>query len=162
MTYERGTLQEGEGAVPQEEEVVLTVNGQDLVALMCTPALLEELALGFLYNEGLIDGIGDVTSIRLCGTGRMVDIWLRRKVEIPFLRTLTSGCAGGTSFEAIHQRRESLQSELTIAPEEVFALVRDLQKAAVLYHRARGIHAAALARRGELLFVAEDVGRHNT
>ncbi|MCS7283355.1 MAG: formate dehydrogenase accessory sulfurtransferase FdhD [Anaerolineae bacterium] len=162
VVYERGAFRETDGVVPQEEEFILTVNGQDLVGLMCTPTLLEELALGFLYNEGLIDGLDDVASLRLCEAGRAVDIWLRRSVELPSLHTITSGCSGGMTFEALHQRREPLQSALTVTPDQVLTLARRLQEAAVLYRQTRGIHAAALARGTELLFVAEDVGRHNT
>ncbi len=162
LLYERGSGRETGGLVPSEVEFLLTINGRDLVGLMCTPILLEELALGFLYNEGLIDGMEDVAAIRLCGEGRSAEIWLRKDVELPLFRTITSGCSGGTTFELPQRRREPLQSALTITPAQVSALARRLQEAAILYRRARGIHAAALARGDELLFTAEDVGRHNT
>ncbi len=162
LVYEAGRFRQEEGALPVEEEVILTVNGQDVVGLMCTPTLLEELALGFLYNEGLIGGMEDVASVRVCGSRRCVDVWLHRDVEIPALRTLTSGCGGGTTFEDLWEARPPLESPLTVAPIQVVRLMRRLQEAAVLYRRTRGVHTSALAEGEDLLCVAEDVGRHNT
>lgn len=162
LFYKKDTLRQAEGVLPVEEEVILTVNGQDLVGLMCTPTLLEELAVGFLYNEELIEGVEDVASVRLCKRGRCVDVWLHRDVEIPALRTLTSGCGGGTTFEDLRETRPPLTSPLTVTPDQVVHLMRHLQDAAVLYRQTRGIHTSALAAGEQLLWVAEDVGRHNT
>ncbi|MBC7228093.1 MAG: formate dehydrogenase accessory sulfurtransferase FdhD [Thermoflexales bacterium] len=162
LVYEKGAIRQAEGSLPVEEEVILSVNGQDVVGLMCTPTLLGELALGFLYNEGLIDGMGDVASVRVCGSRRCVDVWLHRDVEIPALRTLTSGCGGGTTFEDLREARPPLESDLTVAPDQVVQLMRRLQNAAVLYRQVRGLHTSALAEGEDLLCVAEDVGRHNT
>lgn len=160
--YERGAIRQEAGALPVEEAIILTVNGQDLVGVMCTPTLLEELAVGFLYNEELIDGMEEVASVRVCGSRRCVDVWLHRDVEGPALRTLTSGCGSGTTFEDLREARSPLTSDLTVTPEQVVRLMRRLQDAAVLYRQVRGLHTSALAEGEDLLCVAEDVGRHNT
>ena len=145
LIYEKGAVRQEAGALPVEEEVLLTVNGQDLVGLMCTPTLLDELAVGFLYNEGLIDGMEDVASVRVCGSRHCVDVWLYRDVEIPTLRTLTSGCGGGTTFEDLREARPPLTGDLTVTPDQVVRLMRRLQDAAVLYRQVRGLHTSALA-----------------
>lgn len=162
ILYQGGVRQQVEEVLPGEEEVVLTVNGQDLVALLCTPALLEELALGFLYNEGMMDGMGDVASVRICGTGRCVDVWLHKDVEVPALRTLTSGCAGGTTFERLQDTPLRLDSDLTITGPQIVHLARRLCRGVAPDRLVRGVHTSALAVGEELLFVAEDVGRHNS
>ncbi|MCS7178492.1 MAG: formate dehydrogenase accessory sulfurtransferase FdhD [Anaerolineae bacterium] len=162
LIYEQGSLRQVEGVLPVEEEITLAVNGQDLVGLRCTPILLEELALGFLYNEGLIEGIEDVVSVRVCGSRRCVDVWLYRDVGIPVMRTLTTGCGGGTTFQDWKEAHPPLESDLIVTPAQVIRLMRRLQDAAVLHRQARGVHASALAEGETLLQVAEDVGRHNT
>jgi FdhD protein len=162
LIYEKGSVRREEGVLPVEEEVILTVNGQDLVGLMCTPTLLEELALGFLYDEGLIDGMEEVVSMRACGSRRCVDVWLQRDLEIPALRALTSGCGGGATLEDLREARPPLESDLTVTPDQVVRLMRRLQEATILYRRVRGLHTSALAEGEDLLCVAEDVGRHNT
>ena len=44
--------------VIEEGLVTINVNGEELVTIMCTPKEQDWLALGFLWNEGLIGGIG--------------------------------------------------------------------------------------------------------
>ncbi len=149
------------GVVPVEEVITLYVNGQPLVSLMCTPTQLEELALGFLFNEGLIEGPDEVAVLELCGGERCLDIWLEHDIEAPKLRVITSGCSGGTTFEDVTSVHHRVESGLRVTPQQVTQLMEELSRATVLYHRAGGIHGAALAEEGRLLCTAEDVGRHN-
>ncbi len=154
------------GVVPVEEEITLYVNAQPLVRLMCTPTLMEELALGFLFNERLIESLDEVVVIELCGTGRGVDVWLTHDVESPQLRTITSGCSGGTTFaapwggpgvvgqpppphgrhptEVMNGEHHRIESNLRVTPQQVAMLMEELLDAAILYHRSGGVHTAAL------------------
>jgi FdhD protein len=153
------------GVVPTEAMVTLHVNGQPLVRLICTPTQLKDLALGFLFNEGLIEALDDVAVAELCGDGEGVDVWLEHDIERPEVRTITSGCSGGTTFEAFRRSHHPVESGLVITAEEITVLMERLADAASLYRRAGGVHTAALAlpeRDGPLACVAEDVGRHNT
>jgi FdhD protein len=153
------------GVVPTEAIVTLHVNGHPLVRLICTPMQLKDLALGFLFNEGLIEGLGDVAVAELCGDGGGVDIWLEHDIERPEVRTITSGCSGGTTFEEVMRSQHPVESGLAITPEEVTTLMERLSGAASLYRRTGGVHTAALAfldREDPLTCVADDVGRHNT
>lgn len=162
IVFRDGAGQRVEGAVPSEERVVLSVNAVELVGLMCTPTLLEELALGFLYNEGLIDGMEDVADVRVCGSRRCVDVWLHKDIEPPRLRTITSGCSGGTTFENLADAHRPVSSDLRVVPSQVLALMGRLGEAADLYRRVGGTHVSALADETDLTCVTEDVGRHNT
>jgi FdhD protein len=150
-----------DGVVPVEEAIALHVNGQPLVRLMCTPLLLEELALGFLFNEGLIRGLNNVQEIKplqLRDGSRWLDVWLHHEIEPPKLRAITSGCSGGTTFQP---SGGVVESNLRITPQQVMRLMTELSRSAVLYKRAGGLHVAALADGEQLVGVAEDIGRHN-
>jgi FdhD protein len=149
------------GVVPMEDVVTLYVNGQALVSVMCTPTHLEELALGFLFNEGLIEGLDDVAVLELCGGERCVDVWLQHDIETPQLRIITSGCSGGTTFEDVASAHHRVESDLHVTPEQVTQLMHELLRATALYRRAGGVHGAVLAEGERLLCAAEDVGRHN-
>jgi len=153
------------GVVPAEAVITLNVNGRPLVRLMCTPTRLEDLAVGFLFNEGLIQGMQDVVVVELCSGGQGVDVWLDHDIEAPELRAITSGCSGGTTFEDLRTSQHRTTSDLVLTPGQVVALMEDLAEAASLYRRAGGVHTSALAEAGEtprLVCIAEDVGRHNT
>jgi len=150
------------GVVPVEEVIALHVNGQPLVSLMCTPTQLEDLALGFLFNEGLVNGLEEVAVLEVCGGGRCVDVWLEHDVEPPKLRVITSGCSGGTTFEDVAGAQHRVESNARVTPRQVARLVLKFSQATALYRRAGGVHGAALAEGEQLLCMAEDVGRHNT
>jgi len=150
------------GVVPVEEMVTLYVNSQPLVNLMCTPIQLEELALGFLFNEGLVEKMDDVAVLKLCGGERCVDVWLEHDIEMPQLRIITSGCSGGATFEEAASAHHRVESNARITPQQVTRLAEELSNAATLYNRAGGIHTTALSDGERLLFTAEDIGRHNT
>jgi FdhD protein len=149
------------GVVSVEEVIALHVNGQPLVRLMCTPVLLEELALGFLFNEGLIDGASDVKEVKVLALSdgrRWLDVWLGHEIEPPKLRAITSGCSGGTTFEGAGS---PVESDLRVTPQQVTHLTAEMLRSAEHYHRAGGLHVAALAEGEGLICVAEDIGRHN-
>jgi FdhD protein len=153
------------GVVPAEAIITLNVNGQALVRLMCTPTHLEDLAVGFLFTEGLIDGLSDVVVVELCTGGEGVDVWLEHDIKLSDVRAITSGCSGGATFEDVVGAQHQVESDLVVTPEQVTALMAALSDAASLYRRAGGVHTAALAAAGEeprLICSAEDVGRHNT
>jgi FdhD protein len=153
------------GVVPGEAVITLNVNGQTLVRLMCTPTRLKDLAVGFLFNEGLIACLSDVVVVELCSGGQGVDVWLEHDIERPEVRAITSGCSGGTTFEDVTSAQRQVESDLVVTPELVTALMVELSDAASLYRRVGGVHTAALAALGEearLICSAEDVGRHNT
>ena len=62
-----------DGLVIEEALTCISVNGAELATFMCTPRDLTELALGFLYNEGVIDGLDDVRAHHLSEVGSCVD-----------------------------------------------------------------------------------------
>src|SRR5512143_2889185 len=85
-----------------ETPVSLTINGSAWMSFMCTPVDLEALAVGFLYDEGVINAMSEVVDVRLCEHGDNVDVWLTRSVEQPTSWRRTSGCTGGvTAVDAL-------------------------------------------------------------
>lgn len=151
-----------EGEIVEEGLVCISVNGEELATFMCTPFDLDKLALGFLYNEGIISSLDDVRHLRVSKATTCVDVWLH---DAGFTRPpraiVTSGCGGGVTFDDLSGRHDPLSSELTAAPEQLAGLMQQMLLRADSYKRARGIHTAALADPGQVLLQVEDVGRHN-
>jgi FdhD protein len=146
--------------IPDEMELTVYINSQELVRILCTPAKLNCLVLGFLYTQGIISGVNDVTSMRVCEDDSLADVKLNNpQFELPKLRTLTSGCGSGATFVSQGQK---VDSNLVVSPGEVLSLMKHFQEKMELYRFCRGVHASAFASKKEVLVVAEDIGRHNT
>lgn len=89
----------------EERPVSLTVNGALWLTCLCMPADLDALAVGFLFNEGLIEAPADVALVRVCPSGENVDVWLGRAVPRPPAWRRTAGCIGGrTAVTTEHDR----------------------------------------------------------
>jgi FdhD protein len=165
--FSPGGWEETSSPVITEESVSLTVNGKVWITLMCTPVDVEALAIGFLFNEGVIDSIDEVASVRDCPSGSNVDIWLNHPVEEPRHWRRTSGCGGG----ATGVETDSLQGRpaaspnpngFSLSPEKISALISQLYERQALYQQSGGVHTSALSDGEGIVLTAEDVGRHNT
>jgi FdhD protein len=147
-----------------ETPVSLTVNGQVWLTFMCTPVDLEAMSVGFLYNEGILESMEDVEDVRVCEHGDNVDVWLNRSVEQPHSWRRTSGCTGGvTAVDALARLDVFFNgAEPRVSPEAIGPLVEMLIQSQELYRETGGVHTSLLSDGENLIFVAEDIGRHNT
>jgi len=147
-------------AVPREMPLTIYLNGKEMVTILCTPTKLTHLVLGFLYSEGIIAGMSDIASMRVCEDESLADVGLNSAEYTPPLRrTLTSGCGSSVSLEIPGQE---VDSDLVVMPEEVLSLMKQLYQRQNLFKQSGGMHCSALCDRKQILVVAEDIGRHNT
>lgn len=152
-----------DGSAVIETPVGLTVNGAPWLTLMCTPVDLEALAIGFLFNEGLIQSMQEVADARVCEHGDNVDVWLTHAVEQPARWRRTSGCTGGvTAVEEDLPPAALPLNGVTLTPSQVWSLASQLFASQTLYRQSGGVHTSALGDGERLLVAAEDIGRHNT
>ena len=156
--------QQSQGEVIEETILTITVNGMELVSMMSTPLNQDWLAVGFLRNERLIASRDEIEDLRISDDGCCVDVWLSHQIEKPDRMILTSGCGGGQSFEDPRVGQEILDSNVKTRPEIILNALNSLQTRDSLYAHARGIHAGGLIdlETGEIIVMAEDIGRHNT
>jgi FdhD protein len=150
------------GGVIDERYLSIYVNGAELATMMCSPLDHEALALGFVYNEGVINSLADVGYLKRNVSGSVVDVFLNHSDFSPPRRLIiTSGCSGGITTQDLTATYPPLETDFATTPTVLQERMRDLQGAARLYNLVRGVHAAILASTDELLVSAEDVGRHN-
>ncbi|MCZ7553848.1 MAG: formate dehydrogenase family accessory protein FdhD [Anaerolineae bacterium UTCFX2] len=150
-----------------ETPVSLTVNGEVWLTFMCTPVDLPALAVGFLYNEGVIQSTSAIADVRLCPTGDNIDVWLNHSVEKPDNWRKTSGCTGGvTSISPENLLAPSALTQphngLLLDARQVRELVSRLLISQDLYQKTGGVHTSVLTNHKGLNVMAEDIGRHNT
>jgi FdhD protein len=153
-------------AAVEETPVWLEVNGRAVVTWMCTPELLEELAVGWLHGEGYIDRVEEVT-LRPCATdlGFWADVPPTRADAVAAERrrpVLASGCGAVATYLADPAAVETASPRGPAPPpDRLRALFKALFGQGTRYRDTGGIHAAALTDGSELIAHAEDIGRHN-
>jgi FdhD protein len=148
--------------VAVEEPLEIRVGGEALAVTMRTPGHDEELALGFLFGEGLID------SPRSAGppadlAGNIVEVQgplLREPARRRFYATSSCGICGKGALEEIAVMSAPLPDGPVVDRALLAALPDRLRQPG--FERTGGLHATGLfSADGELVGVREDVGRHN-
>jgi FdhD protein len=163
VEFSRDQAQTRESHVIVETPVSLTVNGQAWLTFMCTPVDLESLAVGFLYNEGLIDKREEVVDVRVCASGDNVDVWLAHPLEKPSEWRRTTGCTGGvTSVGDDNTAPLRSYDHHCYTTTDIYALLSQLIDAQEIYRLSGGVHTSILSDGEHRLVTAEDIGRHNT
>ncbi len=146
-----------------EVPVSLTVNGQVWLTFQCTPEDLGALAIGFLFNEGFIQTMGEVENIHICENKDNVDVWLNHSVHKPDSWRRTSGCHGGASSADLESDHfEPVTNPVVMNPEQIFTLVDHFLSEQLPHSEWGGVHTSALADGANQLFQIHDIGRHNT
>jgi FdhD protein len=151
-----------EDAVAVEEPLEIRVEGAPLAVTMRTPGHDEELALGFLFGEGLIDGprAAGPTADFAANTVE-VDGPLRRDPGARrFYTTSSCGVCGKGALEEVAVLSRPLADGPVVARALLAALPQRLSQPT--FAKTGGLHATGLFdAAGTLLYAREDVGRHN-
>ncbi len=149
-------------AVPVEEPLEIRVDGAPLAVTMRTPGHDDELALGFLYGEGLIDGPRDAGPAQDLAAN-IVEVRgpLSRDPGLrSFYTTSSCGVCGKGALEEVAVRSGPLPEGPVVARELLAGLPDHLLQPS--FERTGGMHATGLFdAAGQPLLVREDVGRHN-
>lgn len=149
-----------EGGAPRDEAISVT---------MRTPGNDEDLAVGFLFTEGVISGRQDVDSCTAAGNAVRVRLCAGRTVSMAglerhFYVTSSCGVCGKASIDAIRVRRpgRAAPPDLLVSAGAVDEMPAGLRRAQSVFEDTGGLHAAALFDPdGRLRLLREDVGRHN-
>ncbi|GAB5046588.1 formate dehydrogenase accessory sulfurtransferase FdhD [Thermodesulfovibrio sp. TK110] len=147
-------------AVAVEKKIKVYVNDEEIVSLSASPVQIKELVIGFLMTEDILKGDWCPEKIIIEEDGKefIARVELEGHVSLNG-KTITSGCMSSVSF--LSDVKGSIDDNLKIRQNTLFRLFKEFQERSNLYRTTGCIHAAALADDREILFIAEDVGRHN-
>jgi FdhD protein len=147
-----------------------------LSVTMRTPGNDDELALGFLFTEGVISAPAHVVRIAPCENvkederGNVVRAELHPEVEMDpakwqrnFYTTSSCGVCGKSSIDAVRtQCTVPMGRAIKLHHALITSLPERMRNAQTVFKHTGGIHAAALFNAtGDLVVLREDVGRHN-
>jgi len=184
LEVQAGTARAREGVLvveePLEIRVVTERDGREEVCsiaiTMRTPGDDEELALGFLFTEGVVRGREEIAQVAHCADPaepqpqNVVEVRLVPGVSFDSERlsrhvytTSSCGICGKASLELLRAACPAAPvGDFSLPPEYFYGLPEALRQGQDVFGRTGGLHASALFDlEGRLLLVREDVGRHN-
>ena len=160
-----------------EEPLQISISGsfiknktgqKNIAVTMRTPGADKELAVGFLYGEGLLSTLDQITNITV-GENR-VEILLMEtdvdwdKLHRNFYTSSSCGVCGKASIESLHVVKDLPPSynQVRVSSELIYRLSSLAKSKQELFHKTGGIHAATIFDlEGNVVIQCEDVGRHN-
>ena len=155
-----------EDPVATEAPVNIFINGEYVITLLATPQFQKELALGWLFDEGVLQSSDEVTEVLIdqdnanVVTKRSVNEERLRAVGVSRLVTTACELSAREFFRIITQACKPVNSDYEVEAGEIIKMVGRLDEA-TLFRATGGVHAAALFEEKRLVAFAEDVGRHN-
>ncbi len=144
---------------PEEHVLKLQMNEDWSVKLVCTRDALTELIFGFLYNEGIIQSVKEVSVLEISEDGSFAKLTLDTPLE---KRTMvrTSGLGGQQTDSGPEAGYCPIGQQFSIG--FIQACVSKMNSNAKRYQFTGGIHCSAVFTKEKMLAVYEDIGRHNT
>jgi FdhD protein len=164
-----------------EEPFEIRIGQQSLAMIMRTPGHDRELAMGFLFTEGVISDAADVVTIESAldsddlPLANMLSVELRHRGQQEQLQAQTTsferhfaisascGLCGKNSIADLMLSTPALEPDtLRISTSTLYRLASQLREQQSVFRHTGGLHAAGLFTcNGDLLLLREDIGRHN-
>jgi FdhD protein len=171
VAWRGGEHMPGFRTLPDETPIALIHDATTTAVMMATPADLEDFALGFSLNEGIIDRPEQIPSIEVVrgDLGIELRMWLppEKSAALTARRRHLAGptgcglCGIDSLSEAVRVPRP-VAAQLQITVDQVQTAVRLLAEAQALNKATRAVHAAGFwSPHYGMAAVREDVGRHN-
>ncbi|AQU79380.1 formate dehydrogenase family accessory protein FdhD [Planococcus faecalis] len=169
MRYEKGSFTEKEDRVVVEQPSTIKINGKEFITIVCSPAHMEEMAIGFLVSERIIPNYQAIQDIRVDEKTGTVNITAEK--VYPFFEQLQnkrfiSSCCGMSrqGFVFAHDAmiaKKMTEVRVTLTPENCFQLMTDMGDTAEMFKQTGGVHNAALCDANGIIVSRMDIGRHN-
>ena len=132
-------------AVVRELRANLIINGELYLSMMCLPQHMEEMAVGFMFAEGLIKHFADIEKIEATCTGNIF-VFTHKPINRPPAGDEDLGQLDGTQ---------------SLTYREIVDMMHSFNNQSPIFNEGGGVHFAALRfKNGDDVFY-EDVGRHN-
>ena len=168
----------GRDDVAVEEPLEVRLHGRPFSVIMRTPGADRELAAGFLFAERVVRDGDDLGTIEYCADPKAETRLAANVVNVTFAdpsrataalasaRRFTTnascGLCGRETIESLKSGCPALAASWSLDPAVLLTLPERLRARQTLFEITGGLHAAGLfTREGELVDIAEDVGRHN-
>lgn len=149
--------------VAVEHTTVILVNDQPAFRVVCTPALLPQLALGRLLTEGWIASVQEVEEIAVGGEGTQISVRLTHPLKARSAAAQeVASCTDNLPLGSPEQPKPlGRVPQMELRPGWVERLTAAMGAGLPLYRATRAVHSCLVMHGGEIVCQCEDLGRHN-
>ena len=153
--------------VAGELPLTIKINDEEIITLMTLGTKPEDLTLGYLRNQGIIENLSDILSVDVKWDIGVSNVKINHdnikkitgKLE---KKTITTGCGQGTMFSCtLEKLYDNTLPNIKIKRSEIFNLLAKITKYNDIYKEAGAVHGCALCNTKDVIEFVEDVGRHN-
>lgn len=144
-----GESQEQEEELLREYEITIYINGQSKLECSCTPLDLDNFVVGRMFTEGVIEEITDILDYEIYPEEHCVYVTVKEENQKILQKNGQSNC---------RKRKKELFLWET---DWIFRLADTFAEDTVLHRKTSCTHSCFLAQQDQILYVAEDIGRHN-
>ena len=167
------TIEEAQLAIINEEPLAIRVQGQPYAVVMRTPGDDLALTAGFALTEGLIDTPDEIVQLACCDAEDANTVTLtlteKRQTSITahldrrgYISQTSCGICGKALVADLIQQLEPIEDPVTLTHQQAEQRIEGLNDLQPMRKETAASHASAIYdANGQLLAVAEDVGRHN-
>jgi len=154
-----------------EQPIDISLDGTDIVTILCTPTDLDAMAVGYLAGERYIVDIDDVQRIDVADDGSAVAVTTVSKssgsrVRLPShglrVRSLSPGGGGSRvsshMFDAVPAGR--IGEGTVVGATDIRVWMKKFTARSALFRETGGVHSAAIHLADRVVAFSEDIGRH--
>lgn len=155
--------------IAEEKPFYLLINTTFWATILCSPTDLQALSVGHFLSEGILKSTKEIEKVvfkeseSTCYVKLKPEIKVEDRVKISRLhaRIIHSACGENSDYRK-NAKILKVKSNLKVRAQIIFNGVKQLNFKAEGYRRTGGFHVAAIYKAdGQLVALAEDVGRHN-
>lgn len=167
VRYKNGTLNPFTDTIAEEFPLTIYINEIEFATLVCSPDHLNDLVLGFLASEGVIQSLEEIESINLDERGGFCHVNLKKEIRpdhFQYTKRILGSCCGKSRqfyFQSDADTAKVSTTTLTITPEQCISLMKEMQDSSTIFKETGGIHNASIAIPEKTLVHRGDIGRHN-
>jgi len=155
INYKNGKAKDVKEKVVKGETITLTINGDISRSLSAIEDSLKEFAVGYLFNENMVNSMESIKKINVDGTQ------IHAEIDNTLLKTnetvLCSDSAGG--WRSKIKTVNPVESDFQVNASELISRIEELKENAEIWQATGGTHVAGIVYDGQFI-VKEDVSRH--
>ena len=175
LTYSDGKLVSLNETLIEEVPLEIIINGSQRILIMHTPVMSYELVHGFLYTDGYVSDVKEITRCEISSNkypdggifieAAVTTTRVNAKSQLPASDRISyssCGICGREELEEMTRGLGRIKSRQHFSMEVLRKMLARMKDYQPLYKNTKAAHAALLFdAQGKFIGGTEDVGRHN-